>query len=620
MHPQVVGNHFGPVGSSTFNGVVTDFEGRKITCLGGTVITDNIRMVCRINAGIGGSLDLAVTRGLASDVATGVMSFAAPTLFYIGPAGSIANNADGTYIRFALGAGQMVNLTGANFGNRLDLLQVFVVGSDGQSIAQVDPVADSLNYTIVHKQLSFNLPAAAGLFRTFRVITPVGAAIPSQNSQQSRDDGTLYPYFDYNAPVIASVTSAPTQGGVVTITGTGFGAMGAQVVVTVQRADNSTFACANARVTAADTEVQCTMPRGSGVGMSVFLNAVDQANAVGASYKYLIPVIEAISPSTAGPGETVTITGKNFGNSRSDISITLGAAACQSIAVLVDDLSLSCVVQSSKGINVTVRAAVKGNPSVNESVPRFTYAVNGCTNPRAVNYDPLSTSDDGSCRVVGCKDLTAFNYDPQANIGDDSVLCLQKPVAVTMRVRLSFATYSANSSYYDNAFRNDVAKAINISTSRINITRVYAGSTVFEYTILDQLGFRSSDAAAALEQLILTDSFAFSDPNMALLDVHLSATPAFTPADPTIKTKAAEKRFSRASIIGLVVGGVVIIVWAATFRLWFRWCCGRKRPLPAGKVAPGGGSGSDGSDSFFGPPPDAKAGKYAPTANARQQV
>jgi len=45
--------------------------------------------------------------------------------------------------------------------------------------------------------------------------------------------------------------------------------------------------------------------------------------------------------------------------------------------------------------------------------------ISGCTNPTALNYDSLATSDDGSCQfIIGCMDPTALNYDPTAGTND----------------------------------------------------------------------------------------------------------------------------------------------------------------------------------------------------------
>ena len=45
----------------------------------------------------------------------------------------------------------------------------------------------------------------------------------------------------------------------------------------------------------------------------------------------------------------------------------------------------------------------------------------GCTDQTALNYDPLATTDDGSCcYVAGCTDPTANNYNTSACYDDGS--------------------------------------------------------------------------------------------------------------------------------------------------------------------------------------------------------
>ncbi|MGD1848557.1 MAG: hypothetical protein ACFB10_24460 [Salibacteraceae bacterium] len=44
----------------------------------------------------------------------------------------------------------------------------------------------------------------------------------------------------------------------------------------------------------------------------------------------------------------------------------------------------------------------------------------GCTNPASENYDPNATQDDGSCRILGCTDPLSINYNPDATVDDST--------------------------------------------------------------------------------------------------------------------------------------------------------------------------------------------------------
>ena len=46
----------------------------------------------------------------------------------------------------------------------------------------------------------------------------------------------------------------------------------------------------------------------------------------------------------------------------------------------------------------------------------------GCTYGEAVNYEPLSTVDDGTCVFQGCTDPEALNYSPAFSVSDDSCI------------------------------------------------------------------------------------------------------------------------------------------------------------------------------------------------------
>ncbi|NQV50167.1 MAG: glycoside hydrolase family 16 protein [Candidatus Marinimicrobia bacterium] len=48
--------------------------------------------------------------------------------------------------------------------------------------------------------------------------------------------------------------------------------------------------------------------------------------------------------------------------------------------------------------------------------------VRGCMDTNALNYDSLSTEDDGSCQYYGCTDSSAYNYDPDATNDDGNCI------------------------------------------------------------------------------------------------------------------------------------------------------------------------------------------------------
>ena len=66
------------------------------------------------------------------------------------------------------------------------------------------------------------------------------------------------------------------------------------------------------------------------------------------------------------------------------------------------------------------------------SFPTGTGPVPGCTNPAALNYNPLATVDDGSCVfpvvTVGCTDPRATNYNPTATVDNGSCVLPALPV------------------------------------------------------------------------------------------------------------------------------------------------------------------------------------------------
>ncbi|NBX82203.1 hypothetical protein EBQ90_03830, partial [bacterium] len=70
---------------------------------------------------------------------------------------------------------------------------------------------------------------------------------------------------------------------------------------------------------------------------------------------------------------------------------------------------------------VTVRGIDSyGRESNTVSIPISVLPVYGCTNASAYNFNPMASSDDGSCQYPGCTDPSAMNYNSGANTDDGS--------------------------------------------------------------------------------------------------------------------------------------------------------------------------------------------------------
>ncbi|MCH2023811.1 MAG: lamin tail domain-containing protein, partial [Saprospiraceae bacterium] len=79
--------------------------------------------------------------------------------------------------------------------------------------------------------------------------------------------------------------------------------------------------------------------------------------------------------------------------------------------------------QSAAIYGCTDPTALNYDPLANTDDGSCIYAVNGCTDPTALNYDPLANTDDGSCCFVsGCTDSLAINYNPSACYDDGTCI------------------------------------------------------------------------------------------------------------------------------------------------------------------------------------------------------
>jgi len=109
---------------------------------------------------------------------------------------------------------------------------------------------------------------------------------------------------------------------------------------------------------------------------------------------------------------------------------------------------------SSSGTSYTVNQIPYGGGFTNVIT---TSPVYGCTDPTALNYDPLATCDDSSCiymNIYGCTDPTALNYNSLANIDDGSCTYCDLTLDVFFTANTSYAgacdglAYASASSSY----------------------------------------------------------------------------------------------------------------------------------------------------------------------------
>ncbi|MDC0249740.1 PKD domain-containing protein, partial [Flavobacteriales bacterium] len=92
-------------------------------------------------------------------------------------------------------------------------------------------------------------------------------------------------------------------------------------------------------------------------------------------------------------------------------------------------LTLTCTITTTTGGSGGSYGGGGGGTTTTTTCTDFScgnisIGVYGCTDLNAINYNPLATIDDGSCRycVYGCTDSLASNYNPLASCDDNSCL------------------------------------------------------------------------------------------------------------------------------------------------------------------------------------------------------
>jgi hypothetical protein len=168
--------------------------------------------------------------------------------------------------------------------------------------------------------------------------------------------------------------------------------------------------CLNPVVTVANTEVECDLPEGSGASLDVQVTTGGQASNFEKVFSFEAPVIENVRPVRAQVGQTVTVSGRNFGNNERDLQFRFNGVVVNSnffnITVNHTELQFEVPLGTGAAIPLAMRLPVFINsglvtqdnipviPAPNNSIT-FNYA-----KPVVFRVTPAGTQG-GTVTVVG---------------------------------------------------------------------------------------------------------------------------------------------------------------------------------------------------------------------------
>ena len=537
----LTGMFFGPTGIDGVQKVaVVGPGGVEIPCENATVVADNTVLECELGEGMGKGLMVGTSIGEQTSEMKSILDFQLPLVQAIAPQ--------------VVSPGDTITVKGLNFGNNASLIESKMFNS---SFSETIPfnTFDTIKLTKDHTEMEMTVPMGTGTGFTLEFQLPKGGGVDSIFTQTSQNDVALEA-FNYHPPMVKSITSVPTSGGQVTISGSGFGENDAIVHVHVGGRP-----CAGTKISMSDSELQCSVEAGVGSEKDVSVWVAGQETVSSALFGYDAPTVTSITPNLAQGGRHVTITGTNFGSDSAAITPSLGTLTCLDVQVTQDHTEIQCKVPPSDEfckkedcqdmqISMDV-ASVKSEPAGN-----FTYALPGCMDTDARNFNSLATEDDGTCIIVGCTDSAAETFLAKANENNQK-LCIYPPKEIEMKVDLDYDEYLEDKARIEDTFVTDIADNLGVSKERIVITGSKKGSVIFTFLILDDPEVRAQNVMERMEEKLMKNDFSIS---YTILEVK---TP--NRSEP-IKTKAAEPRVNTTSIIAVGACTGAILLWAIFWR------------------------------------------------------
>ena len=535
------GMFFGPLGAAGVQNVtVMGPEGSEIPCTNPLVTAANTALECDLGEGMGNGLMVGTFVGAQPSDVKPLLNFQLPLVQAISPT--------------IVSPGDTITVKGLNFGNNASLIESKMFNSSFSETVPFDSF-DGVKLTKDHTEIELLVPMGSGTGFTLEFQLPKGAGIDSSFTQTSQNDVALEA-FNYRPPAVGGITSIPTSGGQVTVTGSGFGEN--DDIVHVRVGGNS---CSGVSITASDEELQCVVDPGTGASKDVSVWVAGQETVASGLFGYNAPTVTSIAPTLVQGGGTVTISGTNFGTDSEAITPSLGTLTCLKVAVTEPHARIECEVPLSdefcketdcQNMKTTMDVAgLKSEPSQN-----FTYALPGCMDTDARNFNDLATEDDGSCIVVGCTDSLAQTYVAKAN-ENNQTMCIYPPQEVEMKIDMDFEEYQKDKVRVEETFVSDVSRELGVEKVRVVITGAKKGSVIFSFIILDDPNNRADKVLERMEEKLMTNNFSIS---YTVLEVK---TP--NRGEP-IKTKAAEPRVNTTSIIAVGACTGAILLWAIFWR------------------------------------------------------
>ncbi|KAH3766163.1 protein serine/threonine kinase [Pelomyxa schiedti] len=315
----IFGRNFGPIGTY----VTANIDGKP--CSNAHVTSPHTAIMCTLPTPLGTGSNKTVN-----------VSICAPNSTYctIGSFNVFSFNAIKITecTKASTSGGEYINITGSGFG---------FYGSVVKVIINMDDECTNATVLQEHTMIQCIAPPGAGNNLNITVIV--------------ENLSTSEMFFSYKAPIISSISSCNTTGCDVTITGFNFGPIGTLINVS-----SKTGICGNASVTVPHTEIRCKMPAGTGASIATIVSVIENGlqESQPANFSYQAPAVTSASKaSTTGLNETV-ISGYNFGNDASLISITIGQSECSTPRLLEDHNLVACYPPEGAGVGISLTIKV----------------------------------------------------------------------------------------------------------------------------------------------------------------------------------------------------------------------------------------------------------------------